>query len=99
MVMKLGQPVDPELSSRLESSILGDTPLEFGDSGSSLVDSASYDPDQRMLWVTLKSGSISKTYRYAGYPPSEWVDFYQANSKGGFFTKRIRSLYAGVLDA
>jgi hypothetical protein len=93
------RPVDPDLSRKLETSILGDTPLEFGETGSSLVESASYDPDQLMLRVTLKAGRTVKTYRYGGYPPSSWVEFYQAASKGSYFAHHIKSLYQGTPDA
>jgi hypothetical protein len=99
MTIRLGKPVDPhDLSRKLEESILGDTPLEFGDTGSSLVDSASYDPGQLMLRVTLKAGKVAKRYRYGGFPPSSWVEFYQAGSKGSYFSRQIRPLYVGAFD-
>ena len=101
MSVKLGKPVIPppaELTQQLEDSILGDTPLSFEDPTSSLVESASYDPGQMILLVTLKAGKVSKRYRYGAVPPSAWVDFYQAESKGRFFTQHIRPLFAGGLE-
>lgn len=89
---------DPDLSRKLEESILGDTPLEFGDTQSSLVDSASYDPDTLTLKVTLKAGRTTKRYRYGGFPPSSWVEFYQAGSKGSYFSKCIKTMYQGSPD-
>lgn len=83
----------------LERQILGDTPLEFGDTGSSLVDSASYDPDTRNLTVTLRAGKVSKTYTYGGFPPSSWVEFYQAESKGQFFSRVIRPMFSGTVQS
>ena len=87
------KPLDPDLSRKLEESILGDTPLDFGDTGSSLVDSATYDPSQRVLTVQLKAGSLIKSYTYGGVPPSTWVEFYQAESKGAYFNRVIRPMF------
>lgn len=85
----------PELMEKLEDSILGDTPLEFQTPDSSLVLEAAYVPGQRLLSCLLRAGKVSKWYDYAGFPPTEWVEFYQDSSKGGFFSRRIRPLYQG----
>lgn len=80
---------------KLEDNILGDTPTEFETPDSSLVLAACYNKDTRTLSVQLRAGKVSKWYDYGGYPPSEWLDFYQAESKGGFFVRRIRPMFAG----
>ena len=87
-----------KLSDRLELQVLGDTPLEFDDPTSSLVERATYEPGQQLLRVTLKAGKISKTYRYGSFPPTSWVEFYQAPSKGRFFTTQIRPNFVGALE-
>ena len=97
-MIKLGKP-DPALVDKLESSILGETPLHFSDTDSSLVEEAAYDPGQQLLRVTLKAGKTTKVYRYGDFSPSSWVDFYQAPSKGRFFSAYIRPHYAGVLES
>lgn len=85
-----------DLEDQLELSVLGDTPLEFGETGSSLVEGASYHPGQKVLRVTLKAGRTTKAYCYTGFPPSQWVDFYQAPSKGSYFAHHIKTMYQGV---
>lgn len=88
-----------DFRDKLEHQILGDTPLEFGDTGSSLVDSASYNPNSLILTVTLKAGKVAKTYTYGGFPPSSWVEFYQAESKGQFFSRVIRPMFSGTVQS
>ncbi len=99
MTIKMRGPVSDlppaELTEKLEHSILGDTPLEFGETGSSLVESAQYNPDQQVAVISLKAGKVIKSYTYAGFLPSLWVEFYQAESKGGFFNRVIRPMLSG----
>lgn len=87
-----------ELSDRLSLQVLGDTPLEFEDPTSSLVERASYEPGQQLLHVTLKAGKVLKTYRYGGVCPTLWMDFYHAHSKGHFFSQQIRPMFVGALE-
>lgn len=87
-----------EFSDRLDLSVLGDTPLQFDEPNSSLVEKAWYEPGQQLLHVTLKAGKVLKTYRYGGVSPSLWMDFFQASSKGHFFTRTIRPQFIGALE-
>lgn len=86
------------LAQRLDDSLLNDdVPLSF-ESDSSLVRRASYDPGQQVLYVMLIAGKVAKTYAYPGVPPALWLDFSQANSKGQFFSRFIRPMFAGTVQ-
>jgi KTSC domain len=57
---------------------------------SSTVRSVRYDHDGRALDVTFMSG---KTYRYLNVPLEVYVDFIDAESKGGFFNDNIKDAF------
>lgn len=57
---------------------------------SSAMESISYDRSRLALRVTFNSG---KTYEYGSVPPQVAREFVQADSKGRFFGKEIRSVY------
>lgn len=66
-------------------------PLSFDSPESSLVVFACYDPDSQMLSIDFKG---AKTYTYT-VPSDVWKEFYRATSKGAYFGKAIRPMYAG----
>lgn len=71
---------------------LTDIPLSFESPESSSLTGASYDPDCRQLTVEFKDG---KRYDYPGIEPQTWMAFMEAGSKGSYFMRNIRPLYAG----
>lgn len=71
-------------------------PDAFETPESSVIAGASYDASARMLLVSVKRGpNVSKDYIYNGYPAHEWAEFVQADSKGKYFSERIRPRYVG----
>jgi len=52
--------------------------------------SVGYDPGARVLEVEFRSGAV---YRYFGVPDTVHRDFMAAESKGRFFTQRIRGAF------
>lgn len=69
-----------------------DYPLSFSSPESSNVAGAEYDPSTQQLTVTFKTG---KSYGYAPFEEKLWVEFEQAESKGGFFAARVRPFFTG----
>ena len=57
---------------------------------SSVIRGVEYDEDEKALLVTFTSGL---TYRYAGFPETEYDALLTAPSKGGFFNERIKDRY------
>jgi hypothetical protein len=75
---------------------LPDVPDAFETPESSVIAGASYDATARMLLVSIRRGpNVSKDYIYNGYPASEWAEFATAESKGKYFSERIRPRYTG----
>lgn len=69
-------------------------PTSFSSPESKTIKAGCYDPVTEQMEVEFQSG---KTYIYSGILPDLWIDFEAAASKGTFFGKRIRPLYAGKL--
>lgn len=69
-----------------------DTPLSFTSPDSATILSASYDPDTETMIIAFKHG---KSYVYNPIAAALWAEFEMAHSKGTFFAKRIRPIYAG----
>lgn len=67
-------------------------PLSFDSPESKLIARASYDPNTQSMIVHFSAGT---TYGYSGISADLWQDFEQAVSKGSFFGKVIRPMYAG----
>lgn len=68
-------------------------PLSFDSStDSATIARANYDPDCETMTVEFKHG---KSYVYNPIAATLWCEFEQAASKGTFFAKRIRPIYAG----
>ncbi len=75
-----------------------DTPLQFESPESSTIQGASYDAESlRMVidFVDKDSATGARMYVYGNIDADLWRDFYQARSKGQFFSTRIRPMYAG----
>lgn len=75
-----------------------DVPTRFVSSESSNISGADYDAGTLTLTVEFcrrPSEESSRRYRYTPVPPSCWLGFVQAPSKGTFFAQRIRPLYEG----
>lgn len=69
-----------------------DYPCSFRSPESSNVKGARYDPDTLLLVVEFNTG---KEYGYSPVPEEMWVEFLDADSKGKFFSSRIRPFYVG----
>lgn len=82
------------IRSQLETSMLGDTPLSFDSPESSLVLAAYYDHGQRKLSVELRAGKVSKWYDYGEVSPTDWLEFFNATSKGQAF-QSIKARFVG----
>lgn len=67
-------------------------PLAFSSPGSSTVKAASYDPRTRTLTVEFTTAR----YQYPNVDVLLWEEFLDAESKGGYFSARIRPMFAGV---
>lgn len=67
--------------------------LSFESPESSSIKSATYDPDTETLAVYFSTGNI---YDFYSFPSRLWTEFYLSASKGGFFARYIRTMYAGV---
>lgn len=71
-----------------------DTIESFDSPESGLIRGAIYDKDKLELLVTFTHTGF--TYKYAGISNELWTQFHTAASKGSFFGKVIRPMYAGV---
>lgn len=70
------------------------TPVSFESPESKLIAGATYDSGQQVMAVHFAAGT---TYTYAGIDKDLWLGFQQAVSKGNYFGKCIRPMYAGKL--
>lgn len=59
---------------------------------SSNIKGMGYDGARKVLAVTFKSGD---TFHYAGIEPETVIDFYNAESKGRFYTQNIKGKFTG----
>lgn len=62
--------------------------FDMVDVESSNIDAVGYDPAAQVLRVKFRDGS---PYDYQGVPPQLHAELMGAESKGGFFFKRIRN--------
>lgn len=67
--------------------------LLFDSPESSTILGGSYDPTTSTLTVRFVTG---KTYDFGSFPLKLWREFYLAASKGSYFGKVIRPMFAGV---
>ncbi len=74
----------------LHSFIASGALLDRHELDSSVLSSARYDPDQRLLEIEFRTGRI---YRYFNVPMEVFRDLLQAQSKGRFFNRFIRDNY------
>lgn len=70
------------------------TPGSFESPESKLIARASYDVGTRVMTIHFAAGTC---YTYGGVEASLWQEFSQASSKGNYFGKCIRPMYAGKL--
>jgi len=54
---------------------------------SSVFTSAAYVPAERTLYLVFHSGEV---YCYLDFPPAQYRDFLAADSKGRYFSSKIR---------
>jgi KTSC domain len=103
-VTRRKSPVRPTSAADLDqpsTATVTDDPLEqvllsFESPESTSVTRANYDPTTRQLFIVLRKGGGDPTYRFGGVGPQLWIEFYQSESKGKFFSARIRPFYVGV---
>jgi hypothetical protein len=76
--------MEPELGS--------DVALTFESPESETITRAEYDPATRGMVVVFRHG---RTYAYNPVSSTIWREFYQATSKGKFFSERIRPVLVG----
>ncbi|MEW6146336.1 MAG: KTSC domain-containing protein [Thermodesulfobacteriota bacterium] len=58
---------------------------------SSVINSIGYCLESRALEIEFQSGAV---YRFVDVPKETFEDFLKAESKGSFFNKHVRSLFA-----
>lgn len=80
-------------SKKAASETPANTIDSFDSPDSKLILGAIYDHSTQQLRVTFRHTGF--TYCYEGITPELWADFAMAASKGGFFGKMIRPMYAG----
>lgn len=68
----------------------------FESPSSSNVQGATYDVDTGTMTVTFQSKGPKRIYQYPQFPVEIWRRFRDADSKGEFFQRTIRDIYAGV---
>lgn len=83
-------PSKPARRRKQSEPVVADVPLSFDSPESSNISAASFDPVDGLLIVSFKSGLV---YGTRGVPMREWIDFYNADSKGKHFNGRIRPLF------
>lgn len=62
---------------------------------SNVIDEAAYDPSSATLYLNFKSGSVDDWYMYLNVPIKVFTEFTLADSKGIFFSKKIRGKFEG----
>lgn len=62
---------------------------------SNVIEEAAYDPGTATLYLNFKSGSIDDWYAYFKVPIKVFTEFTLADSKGLFFSKKIKAVYEG----
>lgn len=73
-----------------------DVPDGFESPESATIVSARYDRKTEKMTVTFKRENLAeRTYVYSNIPINLWAEFAAASSKGFFFSKMIRPMYAG----
>lgn len=79
-----------------KSPVMGsfELPLSFESPESKLIARASYDPGTQVMTVYFAAGTC---YTYGGIQRGLWQEFERASSKGNYFGKCIRPMYAGKL--
>jgi hypothetical protein len=55
---------------------------------SKLLTSSGYDPENRVLYLRFQSGTV---YRYFDFPPEQYQQFIEAESRGRYFLANIRN--------
>ena len=58
---------------------------------SSSLAQVAYDRHQSILLVQFRDGTV---YEYEGVPLQTYLDLLQADSKGAYFNRHIRTLYS-----
>lgn len=75
-----------------QSTDLAETlPMAFESPDSAIVKGAHYDPRTHQLTVDING----QDYTYEAVSLEDWEEFLHAESKGRFFSARIRPLYVG----
>lgn len=74
-----------------------DIPQSFESPESSTISQAIYDSSTEIMRIYFKrQGKDNDCYEYRQVPAILWADFAAADSKGRFFSERIRPHYRGV---
>jgi len=63
-------------------------PIDWVSLDSSVLQAVAYVAQRRWLYLRFQSGEI---YRYFDFPPQQYRDFLDADSKGAYFGKHIRT--------
>lgn len=69
-------------------------PVSFESPESKLIAGATYDSGQQVMTVHFQAGT---TYTYVGIDMDLWLEFAHAASKGNYFGKVVRPIFAGKL--
>ena len=57
---------------------------------SSVFTASRYADEEQSLYLKFRSGAI---YRYFDFPPHQYPEFLAADSKGGYFNRRILGVF------
>jgi hypothetical protein len=57
---------------------------------SSVLTASRYADEEQSLYLKFRSGAI---YRYFDFPPHQYPEFLAADSKGGYFNRRILGVF------
>lgn len=83
------------MPKRKGNSAVEETPLSFESPESSSIVRADYHPGRCEMKITFRRGTNEVSYLYGGVLAPLWQDFTLAESKGSFFAKAIRPMFAG----
>ena len=68
----------------------GDLTMNWQPLESKLLRSAAHDAENRILYLRFRSGDV---YRYFAFPPEQYQQFLDAESRGRYFLANIRNQF------
>ena len=74
----------------MSNDLTGGVPVSFTGGRSTIIEQVNYSSVQRKLYVALKT---DRRYVYEQVPPSCYVAFFRATSRGRYYNKFIKGCY------